>query len=417
MASSSPTLLPATRGANWSMEETGDLVALWGEEDVQRQFALGGRSNVHVYEGLACRMRERGYDRTAQQCRIKVKALRAQWVSISDHNRRSGSARKTMPFMRQLDAILTPRDPSCIHAHSTGSLAEPPPQAGIRGDGSPGEGPSGRQQLVQPGSPAAASTSSSGSLAQCLPQQLHSLSPSQEAQPAMSPLAISSASSSPGGAPIQAPVLCAPPSDESAGSLTLLLPARIQPSRRVHQPRPRGPAVACGGEAARGNQDVGSESPPPTAGALRMRRLRQRRSQDRTLRLDRLVTASEDRLVDTRAWRVEDVARQERWRAEDVVRQDRWRAEDVARQDARDRREEVRDRREEARDQAEREFRTQFLTLEREWVEALREQSAVLGRAVQAMEDNRRVLDTLMALAVALVPPADRPRARPQPQP
>ncbi|KYO37261.1 hypothetical protein Y1Q_0008951 [Alligator mississippiensis] len=52
------------------------------------------------------------------------------------------------------------------------------------------------------------------------------------------------------------------------------------------------------------------------------------------------------------------------------------------------------------------EFRVQFLALKCEWMEALWEQNAILARAVQAMDDDYCVLDTILALVVSFVLPS-----------
>nr|XP_032655920.1 uncharacterized protein LOC116836441 [Chelonoidis abingdonii] len=51
-------------------------------------------------------MQDRGYDRDAVQCRVKVKELRSAYSKARDGNRRSGAAPTTCRFYKELDAIL-----------------------------------------------------------------------------------------------------------------------------------------------------------------------------------------------------------------------------------------------------------------------------------------------------------------------
>ena len=52
------------RGASWSYGETKILLALWGQDMVQRQLTKSKRTRP-VWEKIAQRIRENGYDRTA----------------------------------------------------------------------------------------------------------------------------------------------------------------------------------------------------------------------------------------------------------------------------------------------------------------------------------------------------------------
>ncbi|KYO28970.1 hypothetical protein Y1Q_0009797 [Alligator mississippiensis] len=68
-------------------------------------------------------------------------------------------------------------------------------------------------------------------------------------------------------------------------------------------------------------------------------------------------------------------------------------------------------------DRADWKLQKQLLALEREWVVVLWEQTSVLGRAVQATDNDRQVLDTVLALVVAFVPPTSWPLTLTPPAP
>lgn len=52
------------RGASWSYNETRILLSLWGQDMVQRQLTNSKRTR-HVWEKIADRIREHGFERTA----------------------------------------------------------------------------------------------------------------------------------------------------------------------------------------------------------------------------------------------------------------------------------------------------------------------------------------------------------------
>lgn len=52
------------RGASWSYSETRILLSLWGQDLVQRQLTNSKRTR-HVWEKIAERIKEHGYERTA----------------------------------------------------------------------------------------------------------------------------------------------------------------------------------------------------------------------------------------------------------------------------------------------------------------------------------------------------------------
>lgn len=61
-----------------------------------------------IYIAMAQFTQKHGHQPSGQQCCIKAKALRGQWVHMRGYNMLSGTA---MPFMRKLAHILPPMDP------------------------------------------------------------------------------------------------------------------------------------------------------------------------------------------------------------------------------------------------------------------------------------------------------------------
>ena len=97
--------------ATWTEEETIQLIDLWGEESVQEHLEKCSK-NRNVYEKIATEMRAAGYERTAVQCRDKIKKLRAEYKRTKDYNGLTGRGTRKWRYYDQLDAILGNRPAS-----------------------------------------------------------------------------------------------------------------------------------------------------------------------------------------------------------------------------------------------------------------------------------------------------------------
>ena len=93
-------------------EEVKFLIRVWGEEEVQGQLE-GCKRNRQVHEGIARRMREREYEKTADQCRIKMKKLKGDYRKVKDKNGETGRGKKTCKFFEDLDKVLGHRPATC----------------------------------------------------------------------------------------------------------------------------------------------------------------------------------------------------------------------------------------------------------------------------------------------------------------
>ncbi|XP_073160663.1 zinc finger and SCAN domain-containing protein 29-like isoform X2 [Lepidochelys kempii] len=95
----------ARRTPAWSNGEVLDLISVWGEEAVQSQLHSSCR-NYDTFGQISRDMMERGHDRDALQCRVKVKELRNAGCKAREANRHSGAAPATCHFYKELDVIL-----------------------------------------------------------------------------------------------------------------------------------------------------------------------------------------------------------------------------------------------------------------------------------------------------------------------
>lgn len=96
------------RGNSLQREETVDLLALWGEEKIQRELRQSHR-NHEVFAGIAKGMVACGHRRTAEECQSKTKTMHQFYKKCLAHNSLSGRDRITCPFYEELDQILLGR--------------------------------------------------------------------------------------------------------------------------------------------------------------------------------------------------------------------------------------------------------------------------------------------------------------------
>ena len=67
----------------WSNDEVDTFIDVWGEEEIQQ--LDGSIRNSYIFDRIVERMAAAGYDRTASQCRIKIKGLKREYRVIKDH--------------------------------------------------------------------------------------------------------------------------------------------------------------------------------------------------------------------------------------------------------------------------------------------------------------------------------------------
>ena len=81
-------------GQNWSERKTQALVSIWSEDRIQWELKKSVRNDL-AFAQISRELAERGYIRTVEQCRAKVKSLKAKYKQIADRLRRSGTGRES----------------------------------------------------------------------------------------------------------------------------------------------------------------------------------------------------------------------------------------------------------------------------------------------------------------------------------
>ncbi|KAM7166752.1 zinc finger and SCAN domain-containing protein 29-like [Macrochelys suwanniensis] len=111
------------RAPAWTEREVCDLIAVWGDETVLAKLR-SKRRNANTYAKVSKGMKDRGYNRDAQQCRVKIKELRQACQRTRDANGRSGSEPQTCRFYDELHPILggaASTDPPMFYDSVSGS--------------------------------------------------------------------------------------------------------------------------------------------------------------------------------------------------------------------------------------------------------------------------------------------------------
>ena len=103
----------AERGKFWTATETRLLIDSWSQDSIQKQLH-GAKRNDNVFTQIVDTLAKCGYQRTSQQCRAKIKALKKKYKEIADRLRKSGEGRESdvdevpadFPFFDDIDAVM-----------------------------------------------------------------------------------------------------------------------------------------------------------------------------------------------------------------------------------------------------------------------------------------------------------------------
>ncbi|CAH1273005.1 ZSCAN20 [Branchiostoma lanceolatum] len=94
----------------WTTEEVKHLLSLYGNRETQKKLR-GSYRNLEVYQDIAAKLASRGFNKTAHQCRMKVKNMKTKYWKTKEHNQ-NGTRTFKCPFYKELDAILENRKTS-----------------------------------------------------------------------------------------------------------------------------------------------------------------------------------------------------------------------------------------------------------------------------------------------------------------
>lgn len=109
----------------WDKQETRKLIEIWGEDNIQSQLE-GCHRNKEVYQRIARKMGEEGFERTFVQCREKVKKLKKEYRKLKDTLNETGQGRNKeveWPYFELMDRILGHK-PTTVPESIVDSLAQ-----------------------------------------------------------------------------------------------------------------------------------------------------------------------------------------------------------------------------------------------------------------------------------------------------
>ena len=87
----------------WRDEEVFQLVDFWSDDVIQHQLE-GCKRNKDVYEKFSKCM-QKGYIKSAVQCREKINKLKGEYRKIKDQHNKTGTGRKKWKFYDVLDSV------------------------------------------------------------------------------------------------------------------------------------------------------------------------------------------------------------------------------------------------------------------------------------------------------------------------
>lgn len=90
---------------NWTDAEVFKLISSWGEDTTQAELE-GCKRNKVIFLKIAQELKESGCDKSAEQCREKIKKLKAEYRKVKDKHGKTGTGRKKWKFLDALDEVL-----------------------------------------------------------------------------------------------------------------------------------------------------------------------------------------------------------------------------------------------------------------------------------------------------------------------
>jgi len=96
------------RGETWGFDETNLILDLWADGKIQRLLEDCPTRNINVFKTVAEKAKEMKpeFDRTAAECRSKMKRLKAKYFQLKRQSRKSGAGGISWTYWAKLDDVL-----------------------------------------------------------------------------------------------------------------------------------------------------------------------------------------------------------------------------------------------------------------------------------------------------------------------
>lgn len=106
------------RFPQWSIQETKELITIRAELD---QTFMETKRNKQLWEVIATKMKDKGHNRSAEQCKCKWKNLVTRYKGCETAE--AEAMRQQFPFFNDLATIMATRDQRMVWAEADGSGA------------------------------------------------------------------------------------------------------------------------------------------------------------------------------------------------------------------------------------------------------------------------------------------------------
>ena len=100
------------RGSAWTDEETRALLSVWEEQAIEEQMENPKVNNGSIYKSVSDELMNKGFDRTPEQCKVRIHTLKRMYRETKTKLKQSGKGRRTCNYFNELDSILGNRPAS-----------------------------------------------------------------------------------------------------------------------------------------------------------------------------------------------------------------------------------------------------------------------------------------------------------------
>lgn len=109
------------KGANWTDGETRTFLELVTEKRILNIIDGKKHRHIEIFRMLVPEMQQKGYEKTAEQMKLKLKNFKTAYFKCKRSNNISGAATSTCPFYNELDLLYGSR-PNAVASSSNNDI-------------------------------------------------------------------------------------------------------------------------------------------------------------------------------------------------------------------------------------------------------------------------------------------------------
>ena len=88
------------------------MLSIWGENGVEEKLENPKANNTSINRTVSAEMTDQGYERTPEECKIRMLTLKRFCRQWKGNMKKSGKGRKTCKYFEELDTLLGTRPAS-----------------------------------------------------------------------------------------------------------------------------------------------------------------------------------------------------------------------------------------------------------------------------------------------------------------